>query len=201
MEQTTSRKQQIMLVSAGLFRQKGYEATTMRDIASAMDMEAASLYHHIKSKEQLLDEICFDMAHKLLNAIKEVNDIYFNAEERLRMAIRNHVQTITENIDYSAAFMHEWRSLPANRLADFMKLRDRYETEIKQILLDGGNEDVFEDVDQKFAALTILSTLNWVVEWYKPGGEMTPEQIAEKLSDFILGGLRKKLVTDLNYKP
>jgi AcrR family transcriptional regulator len=201
MEQSTSRKQQIMHVSAGLFRQKGYEATTMRDIASAVDMEAASLYHHIKSKEQLLDEICFDMAHKLLNAIKEVNDIYFNAEERLRMAIRNHVQTITENINYSASFMHEWRSLPSDRLSDFITLRDTYENEIKQILLDGSNEDVFEDVDLKFAALTILSTLNWVVEWYKPGGEMTPEQIAEKLSDFILGGLRKKLVTDLNYKP
>jgi AcrR family transcriptional regulator len=201
MEQTITRKQQIILVSAKLFKQKGYEATTMRDIASAMEMEAASLYHHIKSKEQLLDEICFDMAHKLLDVIKEVNDIYFNAEERLRMAIRYHVQTITENNDFSAAFMHEWRSLAPDRLTAFMSLRDTYENEIKKILHDGSNEDVFEDVDLKFAALTILSTLNWVVEWYKPGGEMTPEQIADKLSDFILGGLRKKMVTDLNYKP
>jgi AcrR family transcriptional regulator len=201
MKQTASRKQQIMQESATLFRQKGYEATTMRDIALAVDMEAASLYHHIKSKEQILDEICFEMAQKMLDAIKEVNDIYFNAEERLCMAIRNHVLTITNNINYSAAFMHEWRSLSAERLTAFMALRDTYENEMKQILRDGLNEDIFEDVDLKFASLTILSTLNWVVEWYKPGGEMTPEQIADKLSDFILGGLRKKLVTDLNYKP
>jgi hypothetical protein len=63
------------------------------------------------------------------------------------------------------------------------------------------NEDVFDDVDEKFASLTILSTVNWINEWYKPNGKMSTEEIAQNLSDFILGGLRKKMVTDINYKP
>jgi AcrR family transcriptional regulator len=173
----------------------------MRDIATEMGIEAASLYHHIKSKEEILETICFSLANKLLTGIAEVNDIYFNAEEKLRMAIKNHVQIISENIDQSAAFLHEWRSLSEPKLSEFKTLRDAYENEFKVILNDGINEDLFDDVDQKFATLTILSTVNWINEWYNPKGKMNAEEIAKKLSDFILGGLRKKLVTDINYKP
>lgn len=196
-----SRKEQIMQTSAKMFKEKGYASTSMRDIATELGIEAASLYHHIKSKEEILETICFGMADKLLTGIAEVNDIYFNAEEKLRMAIKNHVQIISENIDQSAAFLHEWRSLSEPKLSEFKTLRDKYENEFKVILTDGINEDLFDDVDQKFATLTILSTVNWINEWYNPNGKMNVEEIAKKLSDFILGGLRKKMVTDINYKP
>lgn len=196
-----SRKEQILQTSAKMFKEKGYASTSMRDIATELGIEAASLYHHIKSKEEILETICFSMADKLINGISEVNDIYFNAEEKLRMTIKNHVQIISENIDQSATFLHEWRSLSEPKLSEFKTLRDKYENEFKVILNDGVNEDIFDDVDQKFATLTILSTVNWINEWYNPGGKMNAEQIATKLSDFILGGLRKKLVTDINYKP
>lgn len=196
-----SRKEQILQTSAKMFKEKGYASTSMRDIATELGIEAASLYHHIKSKEEILETICFTMADKLITGISEVNDIYFNAEEKLRMAIKNHVQIISENIDQSATFLHEWRSLSEPKLSAFKTLRDKYENEFKVILNDGVNEDIFDDVDQKFATLTILSTVNWINEWYNPNGKMNAEEIAKKLSDFILGGLRKKLVTDINYKP
>lgn len=198
---STSRKEQILQTAAVLFKQKGYASTSMRDIAAALGIEAASLYHHIKSKEEILETICFGMADRLLNGIAEVNDIYFSAEEKLRMAIEYHVAIVTENISQSAVFQHEWKSLSEPKLQEFKTLRDAYENEIKVILNDGVQEDIFEPVDQKFAALTILSTVNWINEWYNPSGKMKPKEVAEKLSDFILGGLRKKLVTDLNYKP
>ncbi|MES2779142.1 MAG: TetR/AcrR family transcriptional regulator [Bacteroidota bacterium] len=196
-----SRKEQILQTSARMFKEKGYASTSMRDIATELGIEAASLYHHIKSKEEILETICFSMADKLITGIAEVNDIYFNAEEKLRMAIKNHVQIITENIDQSAAFLYEWRSLSEPKLSEFKALRNKYESEFKVILNDGVNEDLFDDVDQKFATLTILSTVSWINEWYNPKGKMSAEEIAKKLSDFILGGLRKKLVTDINYKP
>lgn len=200
-EPVINRKEQILQAAAKLFMQNGYATTTVRDIATELGIEAASLYHHVKSKEEILEIICFAIAHKLITTIGEVNDIYFNAEEKLRMAIKNHVQIITENIHQSAVFLHEWRSLSEPNLSEFKVLRDDYEKGINTILTEGINEDVFDDVDQKFASLTILSTLNWINEWYNPQGKMTAEEIANKLSDFIMGGLRKKLVTDLNYKP
>ncbi len=196
-----NRKEQILQTAARLFKERGYASASMRDIATELDMEAASLYHHIKSKEEILEIICFGMAEKLLTGMAEVNDIYFNAEEKLQMAIQNHVKIITQHIDQSAVFLHEWRNLSEPRLSEFKTLRDNYEKGFRTILTDGVNEDIFTDVDQKFATLTILSTVNWINEWYSPTGVMRPSEIATKLSEFILGGLRKKLVTDLNYKP
>jgi AcrR family transcriptional regulator len=160
-------------------------------------MEAASIYHHIKSKDELLENICFDMANKFISNAKEVNDIYFNAEEKLRLAIKLHVETITKNQNQSAVFLSEWRNLTEPKLSLFKQLRQQYENQFTIILMDGENEDIFDQVDKKFAVLSILSTINFVNEWYKPDGKMNAAQIAEKLSNFIMGGLRKRLVTDV----
>jgi hypothetical protein len=140
------------------------------------------------------------MAAKFLNAIAEVNDIYFNAEEKLRKAILHHVEIITEDVDKSAVFLREWRSLPAQSLEDFLLLRNQYENEFTRIVENGMEEDVFESVDKKFAVLSILSSVNWINEWYSAEGNMQAKDIAQKISDFVLGGLRKKWVTDLHYK-
>ncbi len=201
MPDTQNRKAQILQTAATLFRERGYQAASMRDIATAMHIEAASLYHHIKSKEEILEIICFDMAEQFLSAIVEVNDIYFNAEEKLRMAILNHVRLITQNQERSAVFLHEWRSLPEVSLNSFLALRNQYENGFKQIVKEGIEEDIFGQVEPKFAVLSILSSVNWINEWYKLEGKMSVEEIAKNISDFVLGGLRKKLITDLGYKP
>ncbi|TNE78352.1 MAG: TetR/AcrR family transcriptional regulator [Bacteroidetes bacterium] len=187
-----SRKEQIIHVAAELFSQKGYAGTSMRDIAERMEMEAASLYNHISSKEEILHTICFSMADRFLAGIEEVNDIYFNGEEKIRMMVKNHVAILTSSPEEAKVFLHEWRHLTGEHLQNFIVLRDKYENGIVEMLQTGIQENVFDDVDQKFAALNILSSVNWIVEWYKPNGKMSPEEIAQKLCDFILSGLKKK---------
>ena len=187
-----SRREQIVLASAKLFREKGFEAASMRDIARALGIEAASLYSHIKSKDELLEIICFSMGDRLLKAIDEVNDIYFNAEEKLRMAISNHLKIVTDDLDASSVFLREWRHLKPEKLKEFIPLRNRYEDGFTQILVNGENENVFEASDKKFAVLTILSAVNWITEWYQPDGRKSPGEIAGHLCDFILTGLRVK---------
>jgi AcrR family transcriptional regulator len=187
-----NRKEQIAETAAKLFRKKGYVATTMRDLATDLGIEAASIYHHVKSKEELLENICFNMANQFILNAKEVNDIYFNAEEKLRLVIKLHVETITQNQNQSAVFLQEWRNLSEPKLTQFKMLRDQYENQFTIIIIDGENEDVFDLVDKKFAVLSILSTINFVNEWYKPEGKMNAAEIADKLCNFILGGLRKK---------
>lgn len=186
-----SRKEQIIATAQELMRSRGYLGTSMRDIASALQIEAASLYNHIANKEEILSSVCFGMAEKFLKAIHEVNDIYFNSEERLRLAVRNHIQILTQNLDASFVFIHEWRNLAPATKKEFIAMRDEYENEFLKILQNGEDEGIFEEVNNKFAVLTILSSLNWVVEWYHADGEMTPAQIADKLTDFMLSGLKK----------
>lgn len=185
-----SRKEQIIQAASQLFREKSYEAASMRDIASMLGIEAASLYSHIKSKDEILETICFRMAYEFLKAIDEVNDIYFNAEEKLRMAVRNHVNILTNDLNSSSVFIREWRHLNESKKGDFVKMRNRYENGFMQILMNGENENIFNAPDKKFAVLTILSALNWITEWYNPNGDKSPDQIAESLCNFILSGLK-----------
>jgi AcrR family transcriptional regulator len=129
-----SRKEQIVNVAAKLFKQKGFVATSMRDLAAELGIEAASIYYHFKSKEELLEKICFDMADKFITNAREVNDIYFNAEEKLRMAIKFHIETITENQNQSSVFLSEWRNLSEPKLKLFRQLRQQYENQFTIIL-------------------------------------------------------------------
>lgn len=180
-----------MQTSAQLFSERGYMATSMRDIADKMGIEAASLYNHISGKEDILQEICFGLANLFLQAVDEVNDIYFDAEQKLRMAIQNHVEILTANLTKSKVFLHEWRYLSPDKKSEFIRLRDLYEEEFTVILQNGEDENLFNVVDKKFAVLNILSSVNWITEWYRPDGRMSPQEIARKLGDFILTGLSK----------
>jgi len=187
----TERKKQILASSQSVLKEKGYAATSVRDIAKALEMEPASLYSHFKSKEDILKITCFEMADKFELAVKEVNDIYFNAEEKLRMAIKLHVEILTQNLDSALIFIRDWRNLTGQSLEQFIAKRNVYETGIREIVQTGIDEGVFKETDKKFAALTILSSVNWIVEWYQPDGNLNAEQIADKLSNFILSGLEK----------
>jgi AcrR family transcriptional regulator len=187
----TERKREVISEAQKVLKDKGFAATSVRDIAKALDMEPASLYSHFSSKEDILKITCFDMAQKFELAVKEVNDIYFNAEEKLRMAIKFHVQILTENLDSAIIFIRDWRNLTGESLEQFVAKRNVYEEGIREIVQTGIDEGIFNETDKKFAALTILSSVNWIVEWYHPNGKLTAEEIASKLSDFILSGLKK----------
>ena len=189
----TKRKKEILALSQSVLKEKGYAATSVRDIAKALDMEPASLYSHFKSKEDILKITCFEMADKFELAVKEVNDIYFNAEEKLRMAIKLHVEILTQNLDSALIFIRDWRNLTGTSLTQFTAKRNVYEEGFREIVQTGIDEGIFNETDKKFAALTILSSVNWIVEWYKPDGNLNAEQIAHKLSNFILSGLKKDI--------
>lgn len=187
----TSRQLELLQIAQALFKEKGYAAASVRDIAKAANVEPASLYSHFSGKEDLLDATCFEMAEKFLTAIEEVNDIYFNAEQRLHMAVHNHVKILTENLNASYVFQREWRHLGEPRKSEFIELRNRYEDGFRKIIENGIEEGLFNEVDIKIATLTLLSSLNWIVEWYRTDGAKGAEQIADQLYGFILTGLRK----------
>jgi AcrR family transcriptional regulator len=186
----TDRKREILSVSQRLFKEKGYSTTTVREIARELNIEPASLYSHVHSKEDILDQICFGMAEKLLLAIDEVNDIYFDAEGKLRMMVDNHVGILTDDLNAAIVFIKEWRHLSEPRLSEFVRLRKRYEQGLREIIQTGIDEHKFNEIDKKFGALTILSTVNGIIDWYKPEGNLKPKEIADSLYTFIWSGLR-----------
>ena len=186
-----SRLNELIDKATILFAERGFSETGMRDLAAVMHIEAASLYSHIHSKEELLEKICFSMAEQLLSGLDELNDLYFNAEEKLRMAIRSHIGIVCSKTDAAKVFVNEWRHLIEPHKTNFIEKRHAYEAAFYQILEEGEHEQLFRETEHRFAVLTILSTMNWVHTWYKPDGPMKPDEIADKLSEFILNGLKK----------
>ncbi|MHA7102742.1 TetR family transcriptional regulator [Roseivirga pacifica] len=186
-----SRKVQIEEKATTLFREKGYAATSMRDLAQVLGIEAASLYSHIKSKEELLQKICFRMADRFFDAWKEVETEQNSYAAKMQKAAIAYVQVITQNTDASAVFFNEWRHLSEPHLSKFLSMRNDYEGRFIEIIEKGIAAGEFQQVDSKFMMLAILSSLNWTHNWYKPNGKLSPEDVANKLSNLILNGLKK----------
>uniref|UniRef100_UPI004047C6F4 TetR/AcrR family transcriptional regulator n=3 Tax=Roseivirga sp. TaxID=1964215 RepID=UPI004047C6F4 len=187
-----SRKQQIEEKATVLFQERGYAATSMRDLAQDLGIEAASLYSHIKSKEEILQKICFRMAEEFFSAWQEVDLENSSQAAKMEKAMIAHVKVITKDTDASAVFFNEWRHLSDPFLSEFLEMRDDYEGRFKKILRDGMASGEFKIVDEKFMMLTILSSLNWTHNWYKPEGNLTPEEIGKRLSGLLLNGLKNR---------
>lgn len=186
-----SRKEQIIQKALEIMKERGFSGLTMRDLAKSLGMEAASLYNHIASKDDLLERVCFGIATQLEEGILEVNDVYFNAVERLESAVRSHVNVLTQNLDASFVFVHEWRYLSAEAKSTFIKRRNQYEKEFRKIIQLGIDEGAFEEVDPKFAVITLLSALNSLVDWYNKDGDLSPEDVSNHLFEFVCKAVDK----------
>ena len=186
------RKDQIYEVATKLFRERGYRSTSMRDLASAVGVEAASLYSHIKSKEGILKKICFDIAGEFDEAMNIVLEEGGNPEQMLRNAIREHIVVITRNLNASAVFLHDWRHLNEEDLNEFINIRKKYEDYLIEILDKGRDIGFFMIGDIRFTVRAVMSSVNWIYDWYQPDGKYSPQQIADRLCMLILNGLKFK---------
>jgi AcrR family transcriptional regulator len=185
-----NRKQQIIEKATQLFQKQGYAATSMRDLAGYIGIEAASLYSHIKSKEEILQTICFQMANDFFQSLEKIELEKLSADEKLRKAVISHVEVLTKDSAASAVFFSEWRHLSESYLNDFLTMRNNYENKFIQILIDGHKEGIFKKMDAKFTVLALLSSINWMPSWYKPEGQLSPEEIAENVTDVFINGLK-----------
>ena len=187
-----SRKQEIQVEALLMMKEVGFAGMTMRGLAKKLGIEAPSLYNHLKSKDELLIEVCRNIALQLETQILEVNDIYFNAIDKLKMAIQGHVNVLTQNITASYVFVNEWRFLPSNEKEIFIQRRDKYESEFRRILELGINEGNLQFQDVKITSLTLLSALNSIVDWFHPDGDLSSEEVAKQLFQFVGSGIKNE---------
>jgi AcrR family transcriptional regulator len=188
-----SRKEQIFRTAAELFREKGYVASSMRDLAQKLGIEAASLYSHIRSKEEILHNICFDMAAEFRKSLEEVErQKGITASEKLRRGIIGHVQVMARDLTASAVFMNEHRHLSQPFLRDFLLLRINYINRFKTIIEEGVATGEFKStIDKKLAVMTLFSSFNWMPQWYDPVGAIDPVELGRQLTDMLVNGLKK----------
>ncbi|MBL7841870.1 MAG: TetR family transcriptional regulator [Cyclobacteriaceae bacterium] len=187
-----SRKEQVIRSAAELFKEKGYAASSMRDLAQKLGIEAASLYSHIKSKEEILQTLCFDMAAEFRESLDKVEKQGVSASEKLSMGIIGHVNVMARDLTASAVFMNEHRHLSNPHLRDFLLLRINYINRFKAIIEQGVASGEFKkNIDTKLAVMTLFSSLNWMPMWYSPEGSIEPKELGQQLANMLVNGLKQ----------
>ncbi len=183
------RKEQIINIAKNLFRERGYSATSMRDLASAVGIEAASLYNHIKSKNEILEWIVFGMAEEFFAAIRPLENRQDTPEMLLPVYIEAHIGVIVTHMDAAAVFLHEWRHLEPKSLQRFIQQRKSYESKFVEVVQRGIDCRQFQEVEPDFHVMLLFSSMNWIYDWYKEDGPLSPEEIAKQIADLFLHGL------------
>jgi TetR/AcrR family transcriptional regulator, cholesterol catabolism regulator len=183
----TPRRLQIEEVASALFRERGYAATSVRDIAQALNLQGGSLYAHMASKEDVLWSIVIRAADRFNSEVGPVAaDSTASPADRLASMIRAHVGVVTSIQKDAAVFLHEWRFLSPERRSEMQARRDAYENLFRQAISDGIAARAFRQVDVKTTAMAILSALNGIPTWYRPNGPLTADQIADQHADLFL---------------
>lgn len=182
-------KELIFQAAAKLFREKGYAATSMRELATQVGLEASSLYNHIKSKEEILQEICLRNAGKFTDGMKIIQDnSKLNALQKLDAIIRLHVEIASEDISSVTVFNDEWKHLKEPVLSNFLKQRKQYEQSVKAILQEGIEQELLKKVDIEVALFSFLTSLRWI--HYKfAKGRISSERLTENLKTILIFGL------------
>ncbi len=185
----TPRRQQIEDAASTLFRERGYAATSVRDIAHALDMQGGSLYAHMASKEDVLWSIVIRAADRFNAEVGPIAASSAAAPDKLRRMIRAHVAVVTGSQKDAAVFLHEWRFLSQGRREQIAERRDGYEALFRGVIGEGIASGVFNQVDPRIAAMAVLSALNGIATWYSPDGAQTADDVADQYADLFLNGL------------
>lgn len=186
------RRDQLVRLAAERFAERGYHATSIREIAEAAGILPGSLYAHIRSKEDLLYDIVTGAAAQFLAGVEAIAEGPWPPADKLRRAMRAHVHVVATHRESSRVFLEDWKALDEPRRGEVRALRDRYESLWDAIIREGIRRRAFRGVDPRFARLLVLSAASWTYTWYDPAGPLQPDEIADRFTDLLLEGLARR---------
>lgn len=182
-------KDQILQAAAQIICRKGFHAASMQDIAEAVGLQKASLYHHFSGKQEILLLLLDQALDFLTERIEPIVARELPADEKLHQAMRAYLQALVERKDLISVLLLEYRSLKPHSLARHIPRRDRLEAHWRKIVQEGIDSGRFCATDIALTARALLGVLNLTVTWYKPTGPLTIEQIADHAAGLFLDGL------------
>ena len=178
-----TREDEILAAAGSLFREKGYHATSVRDIAESVGLLKGSLYHYIRSKEELLARLFDGALEGTVRELETIAERDASATDRLRDMVEAYVRAVTVNMDAVGLYLREWRSLPAPELSRLRAKRRAMRGLFEEVVAQGVRAREFAAGDEKIATLAILGMCNWIFEWYRPRGRLRPQDLANELAE------------------
>ena len=177
--------------AAALFRKKGFKATSMRELAENIGVEAPSLYNHIGSKSELLQNICFKIANDFTAQLQLVEGSKQKPIQKIEDLIRFHIHMMVDSFDEVFVANHEWKHLEEPYLSNFLNQRKLYESRMVQLVKDGIKRKELKNIHPHVAVLTILSAVRGLEFWQRHKKELAAEELENNIVNHLLNGLIK----------
>jgi AcrR family transcriptional regulator len=188
-----TRKDVIIAKAAKLFREKGFSATSMRDLAEHVGVEAASLYNHISSKAEILQEICFKTANNFMSHIEEVDATpNKSAIEKIQAILRFHIRQMLDNYEEVYVSDREWKHLTDPYLSNMQTQRRAYRQRIASVIEDGIRKGEIKPIDAPTAVLIMLHAVSGIESWHRSKKKIAGEVLEDNMVQILVDGLRKQ---------
>ncbi|WP_303318278.1 TetR/AcrR family transcriptional regulator [Flavivirga abyssicola] len=188
---TISKKEEFLQESLKLIHEKGFKATTMRDIAERLNFDVSNSYNYIKSKQEILESFLFRTSNEFHNSIDNVIASNYGVEDKLKLLISSHIQIASQKPYEVALLVNEWRNLKEPKYTEFVTLRSGYEKKVSDLIKEGIKSKIFKDMDIKIATSVVLASLRWFYDEYttKDGVSLNPIEFERQIVGYILSGI------------
>ncbi len=186
-----SRKDVIVQKAAILFKEKGFKAASMRELAEVVGVEAASLYNHIKSKNELLHEICFSVANRYNQKLEELETKESTSLEKVETLLRFHIEGMVDHFEEVFVSDREWKYLSEPYLSNFQNQRRTYRKRFAAIIEDGIKKKEIKKIDATTAVLIMLHAISGIESWHRSKQKISGEELEENMIAILVGGLKK----------
>ncbi len=190
-DKNISRKDVIVTKAANLFREKGFKAASMRDLAEAVGVEAASLYNHIKSKTELLHELCFNVANRYMQKMDEVEAEKLGSIQKIEKLVRFHIYEMVNHYEEVYVSDREWKHLADPYLSNFQNQRRIYRKRFAAIIEAGIRNGEVKSIDAATAVLIVLHAISGIESWHRSTKRISAEELEENMVTILVGGLTK----------
>jgi TetR/AcrR family transcriptional regulator, cholesterol catabolism regulator len=186
-----SRREVIVKAAATLFHEKGYKAASMRDLAERVGVEAASLYNHIRSKTELLHDICFNVANIFWEHFNKIDAIDASPIEKFEIILRFHIRQMIENFEEVYISDREWRYLADPYLSNFQNQRRNYRKRFAAVIEQGIASGEINKIDASTAVLIVLHAVSGIESWHRSKLKISGEELEENMVIILIDGLKK----------
>ncbi|MEX0997561.1 MAG: TetR/AcrR family transcriptional regulator [Flavobacteriaceae bacterium] len=184
----TTRKKEILSKAAKLFKKRGYSAVTMRDIAEALNIKAASLYNHINSKQEILSTVVIGVAENFTMGMQQIKNQPLTTQEKLKKIIELHIDLTIKSPDAMACLNNDWMHLE-EKLPYFLQMREDYEENFRAILKEGIAQGEIANRNPEIMLFSLLSTLRTLYIWYTKKDGVDAKILKEQMPITLLEGI------------
>ncbi|MCC6288028.1 MAG: TetR family transcriptional regulator [Chitinophagaceae bacterium] len=189
-QRNSSKRQFVIGKAAKLFREKGFAATSMRDLAEEVGVEAASLYNHIQSKAEILQDICFRTANLLTQNLENIENSQVSAIEKIKTILRFHIRQMVNNYEEVQVADREWRHLTEPYLSNFKVQRRAYRQRLANIIIEGIQKKQVKPIDPPTAVIIMLHAVSGIESWHRSLEKISAEQLEDNMIVILVDGLK-----------